>query len=282
MMGRSRRPRSKVSGWRKISTATWGPPNDPQIYGDVEVDATNLLAFIDDARAAGHHVTVTHVVGKAMAYALSEHPELNARLYRGSFIGRDSIDIFFIVSAEEGAELSGVKIEHTDRKPVVEIAQELARRAAPVRAGTDVELGKTKSVLARTPLRAMGLLMRFAAWATTDRQMDLPKRGLPREPFGSAMVTSVGMFGIQHAYAPLSPFYRIPFLVLVGEVAPKPVVVGDAVEARPVLSLTATLDHRYVDGFHAARVARPLKEYLEDPKRFEPPLAGPRRGEDAP
>ena len=264
--------RTKVKGWRKISTATWGPPNDPQIYGDIEVDATNLLAFIDDARSAGHHVTVTHVVGKGIAYALADHPELNVRLYRGSFVRRDSVDIFFIVSAEEGEELSGVKIEHADTKPVVEIAEELARRAAPIRAGTDAELGKTKSVLARTPLRALGGLMRFAAWATTDRQMNMPARGLPREPFGSAMITSVGMFGIQHAYAPLSPFYRIPFLVLVGEVAPKPVVVDGAVVVRPVLSLTATLDHRYVDGFHAARVARPLRDYLEDPKRFEPPF----------
>ena len=29
----------KAQGWRKIAAATWGHPDDPQIYGDLEVDA---------------------------------------------------------------------------------------------------------------------------------------------------------------------------------------------------------------------------------------------------
>ena len=86
------------------------------------------------------------------------------------------------------------------------------------------------------------------------------------------MVSSVGMFGIQHAYAPLSPYYRIPFLVLVGEVSERPAVVDGQVVPRPMFTIGATMDHRYVDGFHAARLARGARDYLEDPKRFEPVL----------
>jgi pyruvate/2-oxoglutarate dehydrogenase complex dihydrolipoamide acyltransferase (E2) component len=37
-----------------------------------------------------------------------------------------------------------------------------------------------------------------------------------------------------------------------------------------MLNLAATLDHRYLDGYHAARLARSVREYLDDPKRFEP------------
>jgi pyruvate dehydrogenase E2 component (dihydrolipoamide acetyltransferase) len=265
--------RERIRGWRKIATATWGPPNDPQIYGDLDIDAGNILAFVDEARqASGERVTVTHVVGKAIAYALGEHPELNVRMYRGHFIRRDSVDIFFIVSAEAGAELSGVKVEHADRKSVVEIARELGGRAQTIRTGADPEFGRTKSMLARTPIRALGPMLRLAAWLTADRDLHLPERGLPRQAFGSAMITSVGMFGIQRGYAPLSPYYRIPFLVLVGEVTTKPVVVDGRIEARPILTITATMDHRYVDGFHASRLARSVRAYLEDPKRHEPAL----------
>ena len=32
-------------------------------------------------------------------------------------------------------------------------------------------------------------------------------------------------------------------------------------------------DHRYVDGFHAARFAAAVQEYCADPSRFEPSLA---------
>jgi pyruvate/2-oxoglutarate dehydrogenase complex dihydrolipoamide acyltransferase (E2) component len=39
-----------------------------------------------------------------------------------------------------------------------------------------------------------------------------------------------------------------------------------------MVTLSATMDHRYLDGFHAARLARSVREYLDDPKRFEPAL----------
>jgi pyruvate dehydrogenase E2 component (dihydrolipoamide acetyltransferase) len=41
-----------------------------------------------------------------------------------------------------------------------------------------------------------------------------------------------------------------------------------------MLSLTATFDHRYVDGFHASEFGRAVREYCEHPAGFEPPLAG--------
>jgi len=263
--------RSKIRGWRKITSATWGHPNDPQIYGDLEVDATPLLAFIEKARAqTGTKVSVTHLAGKAIAHALGEHPDLNVRMYRSHFVHRDTVDIFFIVSTDAGSELSGVKVERADQKPVVEIAKELAARADRIRNEDDVEFGKTKRMLDRTPRKLLGISLRAAAWLTADRDLDLKKQGLPRQAFGSAMVSSVGMFGIQHAYAPLSPYYRIPFLILVGEVAPKPTVVDGEVVARPMLTISATMDHRYLDGFHAARLAKSARAYLADPESYEP------------
>ena len=104
-----------------------------------------------------------------------------------------------------------------------------------------------------------------------DRDLNLKRFGLPREAFGSAMVTSVGMFGIQHAYAPLSPYYRIGFLALVPEVVERPWVVDDAVVPRPVLRIAATLDHRYLDGAEAGRLGTTIREYLENPGAYEPP-----------
>jgi pyruvate dehydrogenase E2 component (dihydrolipoamide acetyltransferase) len=58
-------------------------------------------------------------------------------------------------------------------------------------------------------------------------------------------------------------------------VVPKPVVRDGEVVALPILTVSATMDHRYLDGAHAARLARSVRGYLEDPRAFEPPL--PRR-----
>lgn len=261
----------RIRGWRKIATAAWGKPHDPQIYGDLELDASRALSFIERAgRSTGTKITMTTLVGRAIAKALSDHPDLNVRMYRGRFVRRETVDVFFIVSAGEGSELSGVKVEDADRKSAVEIARELTERAGAIRSGDDVELGKTKKVIGSTPRWLLGTSIKVSTWLTTDRDLDLKRVGLPRQAFGSTIVSSVGMFGVQRAYAPLAGYYRVPFLVLVGEVTDKPVAIDGEVVIRPMLTLTSTMDHRYIDGYHAARLARSVREYFADPDAFEP------------
>lgn len=256
----------RVQGWRKIASATWGRPVDPQIYGDLEVDATRLLAFIEETRAeTGVHVTVTHAVGKGLAHGLAEQRDLLSDPGNGE----PSVEIFFVVAVGETQDLSGVKVGDADRKSVIEVAEELARRAARVRSGAETELGMSKRLLAMTPVGLLRPALRFASWLTGERGIDLKALGLPRRAFGSAMVSSVGMFGVQKAYGPLASLYRIPVLALVSEVTPKPVVVDEVIEVRPILTVTATMDHRYLDGAHAARLARGVRAYLEDPAAFE-------------
>jgi pyruvate dehydrogenase E2 component (dihydrolipoamide acetyltransferase) len=263
----------RAEGWRKVASATWRGPLDPQIYGDLEIDATELLGFIEDARAATDvHLTVTHLVGRAVAHALGENPDLNVKKRGGKFIPRDDVSIFFVVAVDGGKDLSGVKVRQADRKSAVDIARELTERAARIRTGDDAGFGRSKTMLARTPVPVLRPVLRFVTWLTSDRGVDLRRFGLRAEPFGSALVTSVGMFGVQRAYAPLSPFYRVPFLALVSEVTPKPVVRDGEIVAVPLLTMSATMDHRYLDGSHAARLARSVRSYLEDPRAFEPPL----------
>lgn len=264
----------RAEGWRKVASASWRGPFDPQIYGDLEIDATKLLSFIEAVRGAtGVRVTVTHLVGRAIARALGENPDLNVRMRRGRFVPRDTVAIFFVVAVEGGKDLSGVRVREADRKSAVEIAEELAARAAKVRTGEDADFGRSKKLLAVTPPSVLRLSLKLMTWLTSDLGLDLRRFGLRSHPFGSAMVTSVGMFGIQHAYAPLSPLYRVPFLALVSEVTVRPTVVDGEVVARSMLTISATMDHRYLDGSHAARLARTVREYLEDPRAYEPPFA---------
>jgi hypothetical protein len=123
-------------------------------------------------------------------------------------------------------------------------------------------------VLPRPLLRAG---IRLSAWLTSDLNVNLPRLGLPRQPFGSAVITSVGMWGITTAYSPLTAYYRMPLLVLIGAVQPRPVALAGSVVVRPTLTLTATFDHRYVDGFQAAQFATAIHEYCAHPASFEPP-----------
>ena len=260
-----------VDAWRKIAGASWGRPLDPQIFGDIEVDAGALLTFLEGERErSGVHVTVTHLVGKALAHALAENPDVNVRLRRGRFVPRESVDVFFVVALSEGKELSGAKIRDADRKSAGQIARELVERAERLRAGEDAELGGSKRLLGSTPTWLLRWVLRFATWLVADLGVSLKRFGLPSDAFGSAIVSSVSTFGAERAYGPLNPWYRVPVLVLVSEVKEKAVVIDGEIVARPMLTLSATLDHRYLDGSHAGRLVRSARAYLGDPTAFEP------------
>lgn len=262
----------RLKGWRRVAVAAWRRPADPQIYGELELDAGALQAYRAKAAEHGVKLSMTHLIGRACAHALAEHPDVNIRLLRGRAVQRDSVDVFFIVTSDEGRDLTGIKVREADAKSAADLAGEVARKAARIHAGDDEDLGKAKPTLDRLPLWLLRIVLRVAAWVTSDRDIDLRRFGMSRQPFGSIMVSSLGMFGIERAWAPLSPYYRVPVLVLVGEVVAKPVVVEGTVQIRPCVALGVTMDHRYLDGHHAGRLAGSLRAYCADPERFEPPL----------
>ncbi len=260
----------KLRGWRRVANAMWGAPNDPQIYGALDVDATNLKAFLSACRERGHKVTPTHLVGRAVAVTLREVPEMNVRIVGEHVIPRSSIDVFFQTAVEGGRDLTGVKVRNVDRRSAIEVAQELGERSRAAKEGRDAEFAKSKSTMDALPIPLLRMALRGAAWLTGDRDRSIRALGLASSPFGSAAVTSIGMFGLPIGFAPLSWMYKIPLLVLVGTIEDRPVAVEGRVEVRPILPVTATIDHRFVDGWHIARAMKTFRAYLDSPANFEP------------
>ncbi len=248
------------------------------MYGSVELDATPILAYLEAQRARGVHATVTHVVGRALAVALAERPDLNVLIRRGRFYRREDVDIFFQIalhadSADPAAlDLSGFVVRNADTKSVADLAAEFAIRVDSVRQDTDPEMARVRRSLGRVPAP----LLRPLHWVLDALQYGLNLRlpGVPRDSFGSAMVTNVGMFGLTSGYAPLFPPAHCPIVLLIGAVTRRPWVVadekGERVEVRPVLPLHATLDHRVLDGVQAARIAARIRELLASPDLLDP------------
>lgn len=266
------RPRGQpVSGWRRLAAASWGPPSDPQFFGSLDIDAAALLNYAAAVREHQNvHVSMTHLVGRGVVHGLDAVPALRQRLAHGRAYERESLDLFFIVTTSGGHELTGVKISSADGKSAVEVATELDRRRQELDAGLDETFGRTKRLMQLMPRSVLRRAMRLSAWLTSDMNVDLPRLGLPRQAFGAAMITSVGMWGVSTAFSPLAAYYRVPVLVLVGSVESRAVVRAGTVVARPMMTVTATFDHRYVDGFQAAQFGDAIREYCAHPERFEP------------
>jgi pyruvate dehydrogenase E2 component (dihydrolipoamide acetyltransferase) len=261
------RPLRTASSWRKISLHTWGAPNDPSVYGDLEIDATRALAFVEAVRrVSGERVTLTHLVGKAAALAVAARPDVNVVVRRGRHLyQRDQIDVFFMVAFEGGENLSGAKVERADEKSVAAIARELAAGARRVRTGRDRELKRTGDLLKFAPDRLVGPAMRLITYLTYDLGLDLRPFGLPHDQFGSVMVTNIATFGLARAFVPLLPFARAPLMLAVGAVEDRPVAVDGRVEVRPVVSIGVTFDHRVFDGYQAGKLAERFRDVLERP-----------------
>jgi pyruvate dehydrogenase E2 component (dihydrolipoamide acetyltransferase) len=260
---------TRATGWRRIANAMWTSPNDPQIFGSLDVDAEPLLAFIECCRTVGYRLTPTTLVGRAVAHALQQVPEVNVQLRGGRFIQRDSIDVFFITAVSAGRDLSGVKVGDIDHKSAIAVAHELAERSTSLKTGTEPEFARTKHLLDALPPRILRVALRLGAIVTERLRKDIPALGLHPTPFGSAMVSSVGMLGLPQGFAPLAWMYDVPLLILVGEIAEKPVVVDGNVVSRRVLPLCATIDHRYADGWHISRLVAAVRDYLADPDHYE-------------
>jgi len=262
----------RVTGWRRIAGAMWPPPNDPQIFGALDVDARPAQRYIERARDAGWRVSPTHVIGRAVAHALAAVPEMNVQIRRGRIVPRESIDVFFITAIAAGHDLSGIKISNIDHKSVIDVARELAERSERLKAGKDPEFARTKRVMDRLPPTLLRVALRLGTLVTEDLGREIVPLGLHRSPFGSAMVSSVGMLGLPQGFAPLAWMYDVPLLVLVGELTSRPVAVDGNVEVHQGLPITATIDHRYADGWHISKLMTAFREYLAAPEESEPPL----------
>ena len=257
------------SAFRRMAAAMWVRPNDPTIYGNTEIDMRKAQALIARLRAEGARVTVTHLVAKAVAMALAKHPQLNARVrFWGKLERRKTVDIFLQVASDDGADLSGHRVASADKLSLAELALSVGDAAKKIRSNEDPKFKQSKSMLRALPWWILRSFLGLASLLTNELDIDLTGSGMPVDPFGAAMITSLGMHGVDEAYAPMTPVARCLMIALVPAVREKPVVEDGQIVIRPILKLCATFDHRIIDGYSAAVLCREIRGYFDAPEQL--------------
>jgi len=266
----------KNSARRKLMIATWDAPREGNIHGKITLDVTNALAWIEHLRTtSGEKVTLTHVVGKAIANALAKTPTLNGRIFLGKYIPHDFVSVTYLVVLEGGKDLAKARVDDADKKSTVDTCKDLRARAERLRGGKDDDFEKSKGIINLLPTWLLKPVLKLTGWLTTSLGLDLPSLGLARYPFGSCVITSVGMLGLDEGFAPFTPFAGVPLLVLLGAAKPRPAVLDGQLVVRPLLTITATIDHRFLDGAQGATIAKIIREQLESPWLLEGLPAAP-------
>lgn len=266
-------PLKTPSPWRKLALGTWHKPGDPTVYGTMPVECSAILKYLEVInQTSSTKITITHFIAKALAMALKKYPDINGIIKWGKIYLRDSVDIFLQVSVAEKTKddkpnLSGAKICGCDLKSLVEIANELKSRSEKIRNQGDSQYAKSQSALVNLPSWVLGPLMKIIPFLTFNLGLNIPQLGLPQDPFGSAMITSVGSWGVPPGYAPLVPFSRVPLLICIGAVEDRPCAEQGQVVIKPFVDLKITFDHRFMDGLTASRMYKYLLDIFKDPSK---------------
>ena len=265
------RPKRHLSSFRVIAIGTWVTTKDPSVYGSLEVPADEVLSYVRAFREhTGLRLTLTHVMAKVMAKVFEAMPDANAILRFNRIYLRSEIALSFQVAMSDPEtgqiDLSALTLRRPDTKSLREIVEEFEAVAAKIKAGKDLEKEETRRTFQRAPTWLVGRLLDVVSFLTYGLNLDMSWAGIPRDLFGSAMITNVGSLGLKTAYVPLVPYSRVPLIIAVGAVEKKPVVAEDGtVQVGHTLGLHATFDHRILDGAHAATMARTVQEVFADP-----------------
>jgi pyruvate dehydrogenase E2 component (dihydrolipoamide acetyltransferase) len=261
-----------LSSWRKMAAVAWSPPDNPLIYGGIQIDFTAGRAYIKRRAAeSGVHLTPVHLAVKAMADTLHRHPQCNGLIRKNKIYLRDHVDISVLVAVapddglDQKADLSETIIRDADRRDIVDIGETIAAGAHAIRTNTDEFLRRTKTMFERLPPFLTKIGLRLARIAEYRWNFNLRRFGIPRDPFGSLLVTNVGSLGVNMAWAPIPPFSGVPAVISVGLVEDRPVAVNGEVVVRPILPVHATLDHRLIDGYQGGRLAKTFRQIMENP-----------------
>ena len=110
---------------------------------------------------------------------------------------------------------------------------------------------------------------RLSLWEISEKARDLAKRArdrklMPEEYTGATFtVSNLGMFGIDQFTAIINP--PEAWILAIGGVEEKPVVVDGGLEVRQRMRVTMSCDHRAIDGATGAKFLQTLKQYAENP-----------------
>lgn len=266
-------PRHELSVFRRLALGTWKTAYDPSVYGTLELRMEATLDYLSRFReATGKRLTLTHLVGKAMGAAMARMPDANAILRWGRPYRRKRVGVFFqIAMTDEGdgkVDLSGTTLHDVDKRPLLELMTEFEEKVSRVRKRDDPAFGKARRRFKRIPALMMKPLLNLTAFLGYTLNLDMVWAGVPKDAFGSVLVTNIGSLGLDVAYPPLVPYSRVPMVIAVGAVKDQPVVAAGAVVVGKVMRLSATFDHRLIDGYHASIMARVLREWFAAPDEF--------------
>jgi pyruvate dehydrogenase E2 component (dihydrolipoamide acetyltransferase) len=216
-----------------------------------------------------HGITVSFgtLVGKAVSVGLAEQPQINAKVLGRRIYLKQTVDIYYQIDVGKGSDLTGTVISEVDKMSLPDIATALSAAAEKIRSGRDKQYEQTqkRGLFKWAPIWLLSRVLDFISFGIFRLQLPSKWFGASEpDPFGSAMVSNVGGFGVNIAYAPLVPWTHVPYVFLVGAARDMPWVVDGELTVRKILPVSCTFDHRVIDGANFGPLIETVRTVIED------------------
>ncbi len=153
-------------------------------------------------------------------------------------------------------------------KKLVNIEHEVSEKVSLIKMNKDKPMRVVKKLVSFFPSLFFHCFVSVIDFFSYTLNLNLSIFGLPKDRYGSVMITSIGSLGFEEAFVPLFPMNRCGLCIAVGKPIHKPVVKNNNVVVKQVLSLCFTFDHRYFDGSHFAKPLRLLKKMFKYPDKY--------------
>jgi pyruvate dehydrogenase E2 component (dihydrolipoamide acetyltransferase) len=260
------------SDWRRVAAAIYKKPSDAKIFGSVELDVTDLEAYVTQKRQEGLKITLTHIFTLIVARGIREEvPELNSYVRRGNIVERAQVDAMVSVLLADGS-MSSVKVEHADRLSLAQSVDAISNGIKASRGGEENRTMKMKGIMGKVPWPLRTWIFSLVKFLTIQLGISIPALGLSSNNFGSFVMTNIGSIGLDTGYPALFPVSNVSFVFVMGGIKKKPAVVKDKIEIRRIMTISSAMDHRTVDAMHGGKLFRYIKRMVKEPELLEIPL----------
>lgn len=254
------------SDWRKVASTIYKKPTDSKVLGSAELDVTELEKFITDKRKNGVKITLTYIMALIVSRALKhEVPGLNTYIKRGKVVQRDKI-VAGISVLKANEEMTSIFVPDCDAMTLEDLASFMRVEIQKSRKGDENETMQSKNFLSSIPWPFRSWIYRI--YRTITISWGLSIFGLDSDSFGSFLITNIGTLGLDGGYPALLPSSNISFVLVLGGVQKKPVVVDDEIVIRRMLQLNIVMDHRISDASHGGKLLRNIKYFTKHPEEL--------------
>ena len=273
--------RVKTPGLQTIMGYLWPKRTDCEVYLKDNIDATNLMAYLEkkNAEHPEYKTTLFHCALTGMARMVMERPLLKRFIQGYRMYEKNEISISFIVKrrfaddAEESLMVLFPKEDDTldsiSRHIVGEVTE--TRKSEHATGGIDDLINKFAALPRFILIPVFKIIRLLDFWGKT------PKALADGDTHYSTIIASnLGSIKCPSVYHHLNNYGTNSIVITIGTLHKEEMLMQDGTkQIRDVIDVGATLDERIADGFYFARSLKLIKYIFDNPEILDKPLGEP-------